>query len=450
MKKQYFIPLFIVTLTTLLLLTFLNPAHAKRALLQPGTIEEHFSENKNYRIEIKYLGEHPDKIVEATLYEKNIKKWQKFYPVHPGLINVSDDGSRIAFANWGWYDEGGFKSLTICDGQGNVLKELTFSEIQESERGYKGYMLWLRDSAISSSGDYYAMGAYGKEKAGIYLLDIKKMTFLWQQACGYERLEDIKVFDNGIVLVATSDYPSGKLSFSVLNNLGQVLWEKGCSWRINYAVANYLKIKGDSFGILNTLDNDFIALQVRDGNIYPRNEFLIYEGGVGAIKCGMSIESLYFLYPYSIIKLLDLHADGLFSPFIGIYFEGNHPSLLAELGWNNEKGWIVNRIWAYDPRFKTETGVAVNSTLGDAKKTNVISWIISNENRDVIGYIQKLQIVFLLESSNIPEKFYKNHEVSLVPEDAKILAIGTTSKGKTFSCHNFFPKLPLRFLIAPK
>ena len=70
---------------------------------------------------------------------------------------------------------------------------------------------------------------------------------------------------------------------------------KNCVWRINYPVADYLKIEGDSFGILNTLDNDFITLQVKNGNIYPRNEFLIYRYGVGAIKCGISIESLYFL-----------------------------------------------------------------------------------------------------------------------------------------------------------
>ncbi|MCX5632428.1 MAG: hypothetical protein NTW93_01940 [Phycisphaerae bacterium] len=444
MKKRHFIPFFTITLTTFLLLVFLNSAYAKRSLPQPGATEEYFSENKNYRIEIKYLGEQPDKIVEVTLYEKDIKKWQKFYPVHPGLINVSDNGSRIVFANWGWYDEGGFKSLTICDGQGNVLKELMFSEIQESKRGYKDSLLWLHDAAISGNGDYYAMGTYGKEKAGIYLLDIKKATLLWQQACGYERLEDIKVFGNGSVLVATSDYPSGKLLFSILNNLGQGLWEKSCSWRISHTVADYLKIAGDSFGVLNTLDNDFITFQVKDRNIYPRNEFLIYKGGVGAIKCGMSIESLYFLYPYSIIKLLDLHA-GEFSPFIGICFDGNRPSLLAELGWSNEKGWILNRIWVYDHRFKTETGIAVNSTLGDVKKANVISWITSNENRDVIGYIQELQIVFLIESSHVPEEFYKSHEVSLVPEDAKILAIGTPG-GKIFSgprCTSyFFPKLP--------
>lgn len=445
MKKRYFIPLLIITLTTFLLLAFFNPAYAERALLQPGAIKEYFSENKNYRLEIKYLGEHPDKIVEATLYEKDIKKWQKFYPVHPGLINVADNGSRIVFANWGWYDEGGFKSLTICDGQGNVLKELAFSEIQESKRG-KDAMLWLRDSAISSNGYYYAMGTYGKEKAEIYLLNVQKPRFLWHQTCGYERLEDIKVFESGAVLAATSDYPSGKLLFTVLNNLGRGLWEKSCGWRINYAVAaDYLKIEGDSFGILNTLDNNFITFQVKDKNIYPQNEFLIYRYGVGAIKCGMSIESLYFLYPDSTIRMLNMHANGLFSPFIGIYLDGNRPSLLAELGWSNEKGWILNRIWVYDPRFKTKTGIAVNSTLGDVKKANVISWIISDENRDVIGYIQELQIVFLIESSHIPDEFYKNHEVFLVPEDAKILAIGTP-KGKIFSgpknTSYFFPKLP--------
>jgi hypothetical protein len=156
----------------------------------------------------------------------------------------------------------------------------------------------------------------------------------------------------------------------------------------------------------------------------------------------MPIESLYLLYPDSVIKLLDLHADGLFSPFIGICFDGKSLSLLAELGWINEKGWILNRILVYDPKFKTKTGIGVNSTVGEVKKTNVISWITSDENRDVIGYIQNLQIVFRIESSNIPDEFYKKNEVSLVPEDAKILAIATAT-GKIFSGTKYFPKCSL-------
>ena len=453
MKKLHFIPLFIIALTTFLYFAFLNSAHAERALLEPGTTEEYFSENKNYRIEIKYLGERPDKIVEATLYEKNIKKWQQFYPVHPGLINVANNGSRIVFANWGWYDEGGFKSLTICDGQGNVLKELAFSEIQESKRGYKEGMLWLHDAAISSNGDYYAMGAYGKEKAQIYLLSVREPEFLWRRECGYERLKDLKVSGKGSVLVATMDYPSGKLRFTVLSGSGTQLWEKSPAWRIDPKIKDYLKIENNIPGILNTLDNDFITFRIKDGNIYPRDEFLIHKNGIGAIKSGMSVESLYFLYRDSAVRILDVRANGLFSPFVGVYFDGDRPSLLAELGWSDEKGWILSRVWSYDSRFKTKTGIAVNSTLSDVRKANKISWIVPDENKDIIGYIQKLQIVFLIEPSRIPDEFYKTREVSLVPEDAKILAIATLT-GKMFSGpkvrNYFFPKLPKKSGSNPK
>jgi hypothetical protein len=226
MKKRYFIPLFIVTLITLLFPVFLNSVHAKRAIPQPGMIEKFFSGNKIYRIEIKYLGEQPDKIVEATFYEKDAKKWQKFYPFHPGLTNISDNGSRIVFANWGWYDEGGFKSLTICDGQGIVLKELMFSEILKSKEVHNN--LWLRNAAISSNGDYYTMGTDGKDKSQIYLVDAQKLDLLWQRECGYSRLNDLEVSEKGLVMVSTMDYSSRKLRYTIFDNSGVQLWEKSC------------------------------------------------------------------------------------------------------------------------------------------------------------------------------------------------------------------------------
>ena len=90
----------------------------------------------------------------------------------------------------------------------------------------------------------------------------------------------------------------------------------------------------------------------------------------------------------------------------------------------------------------------MNATLGDVKRANKVSWIASDENRNVTGYIQKLQIVFLLESSHIPEEFYSSQRISLVPEDAAVLAIEIMGRDQAeiFSgprnTSHFFPKLP--------
>ena len=416
-------------------------AEAEREILKPGTVESYFSENGVYHIEIKFLGNRPEGIVEGTYYEKEQVKWKKLFSVHPGIVKLANNGAYLIFANWGWYDEGGFKSLTFYDGNGELIKEIKFDD-KNADFGKGMGMLWIQEAAISNNCYYYAIGVDGKEKSEIYMFMVKEPNLLWHIKCGYERIADIEISDQGSVLAATTNYQDGLMKFSFADNKGDFVWEKESTWKVNNEIKEYLKFEGGNFGVLNPIDKNYIYFIVKEGKVLPKDEFLISKGFAGAIQCGMSAESLYSLYTRNQTEIVDLRIGGAFSPFLGIYFDnGKHPSLLTELGWLDKEGWILNRIWIYDPKFKTKSGIGVGSMLGDVRKTYEISWI----NEKLYGYIQELQIIFALAAAKVPEEFYKNTDKNLVPDEVKIEAICILNENKMsqiFSGKNtnyFFP-----------
>lgn len=167
---------------------------------------------------------------------------------------------------------------------------------------------------------------------------------------------------------------------------------------------------------LVTLGIIFIVLSNKE------DDFLITTGKAGRISISMTIDELYKNYDRKLINLTDLFLEGYFTPALEIYLDKktDKPSLVVEIGWAN--GWSVSRINVYDKKFHTEKGIKVGSTLKDLRKNYNIEWISSGETH-FCAYVQEIGISFLLDSFDIPLDWYKNREMKLIPDSAKIISI---------------------------
>ena len=139
-------------------------AFAKRAPSPVGSIDKFCSVNGEYCVEIKILG-YPDSSPSECSFKKgNDTFWQKQIPTTPGLVNITDDGKYIILANWGWFDEGGYKSISIYSGDGVFLREIFFGE-----NSTRDGMFWAWGATISKDNKYYIFSVGQKEE---FILDL--------------------------------------------------------------------------------------------------------------------------------------------------------------------------------------------------------------------------------------------------------------------------------------
>jgi len=132
-------------------------SYSKRRPPEVGSINEYFSSSKIYSAQIKLLG-YPDiNPCECTLKKSDRLLWTKKLPSYPGLVNISDNGKYLVFANWGWYDEGGFVLISTFEykrhnlevlylnNQGNVLWK---TKIEKGHYWNKD-LLWLSKDGLN-------------------------------------------------------------------------------------------------------------------------------------------------------------------------------------------------------------------------------------------------------------------------------------------------------------
>lgn len=192
---------------------------------KPGTAFKFSSANMIYTIEIKILG-HPDTSPsECTFKKQGNILWKKEVPTTPGYVNISDNGKYFVFANWGCYDEGGRKSVSFYDGDGNFLKEIEFNHMCR----------WIMKSCISKDGNYYITANIFKGNPQVTLYSVLNQTELWnknlvQDLSQYKGWMD---FDNILVsktfdyfLISAFDHDEGNMFYFYLNKTGDILWQK--------------------------------------------------------------------------------------------------------------------------------------------------------------------------------------------------------------------------------
>jgi hypothetical protein len=114
-----------------------------------GAIKIFVSQNLKFSLEIKILG-YPDRSPSECAFKEGDKViWSKEIPRTPGIVDITDDGRYIAMVNYGWYDEGGYKSVSFYDRQGELIREIQFGN------GNKESMIRIQKTGFSSNGKRY-------------------------------------------------------------------------------------------------------------------------------------------------------------------------------------------------------------------------------------------------------------------------------------------------------
>jgi hypothetical protein len=209
-----------------------NTIYAKAVAPKQGTIRTFSSANKIYSIDMKIIGYPDSSPSECTFKENNKIVWEKELSSTPGFVDISDDGKFFVFANWGWYDEGGYKSLSFYSGAGNLLKTIEFGS------GGNG-MRWLEKTCISSNGNYYIAANGFKDDSQITLYHTPTQTAVWDKHIGLGEIDNILINKTGdFILISTFDFKKHNIHFSYLDRAGNILWEKetngGHLWKNNY------------------------------------------------------------------------------------------------------------------------------------------------------------------------------------------------------------------------
>lgn len=122
-------------------------------------------------------------------------------------------------------------------------------------------------------------------------------------------------------------------------------------------------------------------------------DFTLSRGRAGQLQIWMTVDQVVALYGQQAITPVDLHLEGESSPALQIQLDGatiSHPSIIAE-----QFPPTPDRIWrvtVYDPRFRTNDGLGVGSTLADIRsKQNVV---IEIGEGSVYGYAAALEMSF--------------------------------------------------------
>lgn len=114
----------------------------------PEPLRKFFSDNGRFEVEVRLKGYPDTGPCECVFKDKGSIAWEKELRQVPGLVAVADNGKVVVMANWGWYDEGGYKSLSVYDEKGGLKGEINI-EMSISEIG------------ISSDGKYFAVARGG-------------------------------------------------------------------------------------------------------------------------------------------------------------------------------------------------------------------------------------------------------------------------------------------------
>jgi hypothetical protein len=191
---------------------------AKAVSPEVGTIKTFSSENKVYSIDIKILGYPDNSPSECTLKKGEEILWTKEIPATPGFVDISNDGKYLIFVNWGWYDEGGFKSISFYTGDGELLK------IRELNGGLR----WISKTRLSGDGNYYLVADNSSQ---VTLYNVPTQTIVWDKQFKDRKLElelnNVLISQQGgYILISTFDHTTYNAHFSYLNREGKLLWEK--------------------------------------------------------------------------------------------------------------------------------------------------------------------------------------------------------------------------------
>ena len=245
---------FVIILAGLFVLIRSGMTRAEAIPPEPGTVKLYSSPNHEYTIEIRILGYPDDSPSECTFKNSAAIIWSQMIPATPGKVAISDNGACIAMASWGWYDENGFRSLSIYNNKGELIQEIPFA------------MKWIHTLAMAPDGTYCMIGENGRKHARFSFYDCRTAVRQWEAEYGFAESSEVKIAANGLyILIATNDYDTGDMQFFLYNKQGVILWQR--TLVKNYSswdVPDYLQFRdnGKEFAFFDYHQGKFIIVNL--------------------------------------------------------------------------------------------------------------------------------------------------------------------------------------------
>jgi hypothetical protein len=152
----------------------------------------------------------------------------------------------------------------------------------------------------------------------------------------------------------------------------------------------------------------------------PPPDFLLEAHRAGIVSVGENIDVLYRAVNGQ-AELIDLKAEGDFTPLLKLTIDGRKDALRAYIG-AHDRWLIVRAIDVRDPRFRTTAGIHVGSTLGELRKAYGLLARIGGEG-SVGARVESLSMTFELGDDVYGNDRYRARDLSDVPDDVPIVSI---------------------------
>jgi hypothetical protein len=150
-------------------------------------------------------------------------------------------------------------------------------------------------------------------------------------------------------------------------------------------------------------------------------EFLLEPHRAGSVRVGENVDALYKRFPHLDTELIDLKAEGFFTPLLKLRIDGRRDALRAYIG-AGDRQFIVRGVEVRDPRFRTAAGIHVGLTLRDLR--NAYKKLTKTGGEGTVGArVEALSMTFDLGGDVYDNPRYRARDLSDVPGDVPIVSI---------------------------
>lgn len=155
-----------------------------------------------------------------------------------------------------------------------------------------------------------------------------------------------------------------------------------------------------------------------------KDPYLISNTSVGELTIGMKIKQIDSIFAQdSIVKLYSRNDEFSTQGEVEIYEKGGNRLMLISPRGNNDPDALISNFQFYDPRYKTDKGLNLNSTFKDVKANYEIANIETTLST-VVVFLKDSDIFINIDKKELPENFRYNPslviDVTNIPDDAKI------------------------------
>lgn len=155
-----------------------------------------------------------------------------------------------------------------------------------------------------------------------------------------------------------------------------------------------------------------------------KDPFLISNTSVGELTIGMKIKQVDSIFAKdSIVKLYARNNAFPTQGEVEIFEKGGAKLMLISPRGTNDPDAFISNFQFYDPRYKTDKGLNLNSTFKDLKANYEITNIETTLST-VVLFLKDSDIFINIDKKELPENFRYNPnlviDVTNIPDEAKI------------------------------